>query len=387
MITNSQFELSMYMRDNKEFTEIDKVYKSFTIYEEMHNYIYIGELRMRNDFGIFKEYPIISGEEITIKIKIANDDIEKELIFLVFQTRVEGEDYIITLIPKWFLYLSKDKITKGFENKIDKTISDILSESNVNSGKSKLESNENNDSPSPASRKFMQLNRSGFGFIKYLSQFATESNKSGYMNFFNKENKHNFKSFFKIKSDTGKNFETISEAFIKNLRFEDKIISYQLDGGFSGKTYYWDWDNGEMKSYYYKITDSKFSLNDSAGINTKYMEADNEEKVSILMQTAPIGEDLYWDELYSQAPLQNSVFRKNVFNIYAIFDIFGNWGYTPGIVVEALFESSKEISRNEFYSGKWIIYSANHIFDREAYITNLRLGLPFYNEIKSSDYE
>ena len=158
-----------------------------------------------------------------------------------------------------------------------------------------------------------------------------------------------------------------------------------MKSGFGAKGYYFDWDNGAMEELTFDFNSIKSNaiLTDKLGINKEYKNNNNK-----ILMLSPIGEDLYFDKKYNEIILENTVLRKNYFNIFINFNFFGNLKITPAEIGEIYFNSASDDDEgNKMYNGKWIINDVAHIFASSGYTTNVTLVNSFLYGVNSSSFE
>jgi hypothetical protein len=100
----------------------------------------------------------------------------------------------------------------------------------------------------------------------------------------------------------------------------------------------------------------------------------------------PIAKDIYPPKKYNDAELENSVLRKNYFNIFIDFICPGKITYSPGEKVDISFLKSSGINEEIApFTGSWVIYSSLHNFPTKGYYTYLSLTNSMYYQVSDNN--
>jgi hypothetical protein len=367
VVIGKGFKLKVFY-DNNELPLDNNLYASFKLYEILHYGIYYGELKILNITSVWKEFPMLSGAKIKIKIE-QEENVEKTYKFILYEPVIDDRYLTLVLLPEVFEKIGKDKKTKSFNNQIQNIIKQIATSAGITQF--------DIDTTRIPSGKFLQLNKPDLYFMLDLVSKAS-GNNSNFIFFIDKENKLKFYSIGYLKNKQP--VLVISDELIKDLKIDDKSLSYQINSGFGATGFYFDWDSGDMKKY--EFDQSKFNqvnksntISDKLGVMKEYINVNN----SILMLD-PIGKNVYRDELYNKASIENVVLRKNYFNIFLSFKTYGSLKCTPAEIVQFYLRSLTKDSFNKLYSGKWLVYSVKHVFQIEGYNMNVVLtNSSFYN--------
>ena len=371
MIQRPQFNLEVYI-ENTSLEIDDVVYSNFLVYETLHIGIYYGKLIFHNKSPIFKDYPFISGTQISVEVEVIDDD-TYTFDFILF-TKNETKNFVtITLLPKIYMNgLGKDKICAGYNDKIDSIVSTIASDVGI--------TDTDIENTSLPSRLFLQLNQTNFSFIKSNLKYA-KNNNSNYVFFIDKVNKLKFHSIARLKQKNS--VYSITSEYIDNLEIDDKILQSQLEFGFGSKGYYFNWEDGSIVEHTIDkgAIEGADKIADLIGVNSNYIN-----ELNNIVMLNPICDDLFPSEDYNIATMENDVLRKNYFNIFLKFNTGGNMLASPAELAEIEFVSSKPNETNVFYSGKWVIYTAIHSFPIAGFFTYLEVANSFLYGVNNPNF-
>lgn len=370
MVTGNNFTLTTYLNDQL-FPIENYSFLNFVIYETIHFGIYYAVLSLNNNSTTFIESPLLSGNKLKIDILFGNENKSREYKFIIHEVKLSTEIIKIVLLPEIGIKLLKDKISKGYKNKVDLILKQICSDIGITQNEI--------ESTNLPSINILQSNQNYFSFIKSLVKKAKSEN-ANFLFFIDKTDKLKFYSvkYLKSKVEIG----LMTDDWINEIELNDDSFALQLKSGFGARGIYFDWDSGKIKDI--SIDKDKLSqignnannkLTDKIGITTDYINKNN-----LILSLNPIIQNVYFDENYNSAELENEILRKNYFNIFVNFKTFCNLDLSPAELIELNFKAAKS-DENKSLNGKWIIYETIHIFTLAEAVTKIKTANNFiYND-------
>jgi len=376
MVQGQDFNVS-FTYNNKDFNVDARIYGGMNVHEILHHGIYFVELILLNTGSIFRDYPIMTGIEMDITIKLLNttqDTLTMQCV--VYDKDEQKNKTIIVLIPKIFATsLGKDKISKGYKDKFDNIVSQIASSVGI--------TNTEIESTTLLPRLYLQLNQTNFNFIKTNLKYM-KNNNANFIFYIDKTGKLKCYSMGHLKTKLP--VMQMADNYVDNLTIKDLSFSSQLMSGLGGTGWYFSWDNGDFENVVYD--EAKFSgisssdkMNDKIGININYIN----ENAKIMMLN-PVAQNITPMLDYNEAELENEMLRKNYFNVFVSFDCSGNLKCSPGELMDMRFTSTLSFGKNKTYSGKWFIYSVVHKFSLSSYAMNVTLSSSFINSVVEPNF-
>lgn len=374
MVSAQGFTIDFTLNDSTLSIEND-LYSNFLIHEVIHFGIYFGELILLNISPVFKEYPFINGSKIGIKITFTDNNDILDLKFIIYQIINSTESINILLIPEVYIKLRRDRISKGYNDKVENIVSTIAQDCGITSTEI-----ENTSAPN---RKWLQLGQNNFYFLKSLVKDSI-SNHANFLFFVDKTDKLKFYSIGYLKRKN--TIDTIQSSIMKDIVIKDQVMSLQLMSGMGARGFNFDWDEGDITESLYDST--KFQsipasdkMSKKIGINEEYISSSNN-----FVMLNPIAKDIYPPKKYNDAELENSVLRKNYFNIFIDFICPGKIAYSPGEKVDISFLKSSGINEEIApFTGSWVIYSSLHNFPTKGYYTYLSLTNSMYYQVSDNN--
>jgi hypothetical protein len=370
VLQGQNFQMTFTVNGN-DFPLTSNSYNNFIIHEDLHLGMYWAELKLMKTISGFKDYPLLTGLELDVNITLSNND-KLDMKFIIYDVEDQVNMFNIILASKLYATkLDKDKISKGYKDKLDNIISTIASSSGIINTEIEITSIE--------PRIFLQLNQTNFDFIKTNLKYMKNKN-ANYMFFIDKTDKLKCYSISHLKAK--KSIGQFSDRFMDNIVTKDLSFSSQLMSGFGGTGYYFDWDQGSFTTVLYdqgKFTSisSAEKVNQKLGVNVNYISTN-----SNIMMLPSAAQDILPIYLYSTAELENSILLKQYFNVFISFNyVAGMLACSPGELVDLYITSAVATGTSQSYSGKWIVYSATHNFPLLGYGMGVTLGNAFFNAV------
>lgn len=388
MVETVYFKLEVFINDTN-INLGNTAFNSLELNESLNDSAYTITLNLNNIFGLTRANAVfVTGERVRLEYTLFDYDKKttykysmRVFNFFVYQSILK-----VILIPDILYYLLKDKLTVGYNDTIDNIVIQILNKIKTDNNLKIDVAIGTDDSNTKTdivgqSRLFLQLNQHYFGFIKYISQYT--SNKYADYIFMISKSKENDKVILMSYDTLANNKKEILELHDKNMSsysIENFTLGLQLAGGLGGTGIYFDWDknnfititsedtlkeNGKFKNYAKGTTGV-------LGINNDLINKNN-----TLMMLSPIGDKLYSNKNYNSYALENSIIRKNLFDVYLQVTCVGNIDVCVGDFISIkLSDKSNDLNEDYNYSGKYMIYTNKLIINKEGLKSNLTLSSP-----------
>ena len=385
MFQGKNYTLELYIND-KNMNINENFFDYFEINEYFDKNIYTANLILNDMLKYYSHNPIYKGSKIDIELKtfIKDKEITYLYKFILFNQRLENKKIILTLVPWFFSKLFVEKNEIKYEDSFDKIIKKIMVE------KIGFKNKDMNVETNLLEKDiYYMYNESYMSFINRNLKYLKNSNKqSNYCFFINKNDKVNcipINSIVNSKKDNPS--DELSSSMMMDLQIEDQTYSIQSTGNLSYEGNYFNWEKGTMDKYKYNIDDMLNNASSNIFLNGDFYYYKEQIPNPTIIQLDPIGLDFYTKKDHNECIIENTIQRKNYFNIFMNFKIKGDLFYSPLDVVKVNFIDGINDGKinndgmNYALSGNYLIHSIKHMFKSTFdYFSVMRIATPIFNK-------